>query len=74
MTLEELGSIINKIVEITFQFFVDLYELEAKINFKLKEPLYDKRKKVINQKNEHGEPGIEGFWLHVSNYFLKLLL
>ena len=28
MTLEELGSIINKIVEITFQFFVDLKNLK----------------------------------------------
>jgi hypothetical protein len=44
---------------------MELYDLDAFQNIKLKQPLYDKRRKVINCKNEFGDPGIEGFWLQV---------
>ena len=55
----------------SLQFYVELYELEASQNIKLKQPLYEKRRKVINDKDSHGgESGIEGFWLQVSFYFL----
>ena len=47
------------------KFYVELYELEANKNIKLKEPLFSKRNKVINSKDERGQPGIEGFWLQV---------
>ena len=46
---------------------MELYELEAKQNIKLKEPLYAKRRKVINEKNEHGDPGIDSFWLQAMD-------
>ena len=53
----------------SLQFYVELYELEASQNIKLKQPLYEKRRKVINDKDSHGgESGIEGFWLQVSFY------
>ena len=56
----------------SLQFYVELYELEASQNIKLKQPLYEKRRKVINVKDSHGgESGIDGFWLQVSFYFLK---
>ena len=55
----------------SIQFYVELYELEASQNIKLKQPLYEKRRKVINDKDSHGgESGIDGFWLQVSFYFL----
>ena len=56
----------------SIQFYVELYELEASQNIKLKQPLYEKRRRVINDKDSHGggESGIEGFWLQVSFYFL----
>ena len=47
------------------KFYVELYELEANQNIKLKEPLFEKRRKVINQKDQYGEHGIQEFWLQV---------
>ena len=55
-----------------FQFYVELYELEASHNIKLKQPLYEKRRKVINDKDAHGgESGIEGFWLQVGSFLFS---
>ena len=51
--------------------FQKLYELEASRNIKIKQPLYEKRRKVINDKDSHGgESGIDGFWLQVKICFL----
>ena len=44
---------------------MELYDLEAFYNVKPKQHVYEKRSKVVNYKDEHGEIGIEGFWLQV---------
>ena len=45
---------------------MELYDLEAFYNVKPKQNIYEKRSKVVNYKDEHGEIGIEGFWLQVK--------
>ena len=49
------------------KFYVALYELEGQQCIKPKQPVYEKRYDIINQKNEHGEPGIDGFWLQAMD-------
>ena len=43
--------------------------MEEKKNSTMQKTLLEKRRRVINEKDEYGEPGIEGFWLHVSSNF-----
>ena len=49
------------------KFYVALYELEGQQCIRPKQSLYEKRYDIINQKNEHGEPGIDGFWLQAMD-------
>lgn len=42
------------------------------MNIKKKEPLYEKRKHIINDKDVYGDAGIEGFWLQVVFAFIFL--
>lgn len=45
------------------QFYIDLFELEAKCTNKLKEPLYEERRRIVNCEDAFGDTGIDGFWL-----------
>ena len=44
---------------------MELYDIEAYYNIKPKSAIFDKRSRLINDKDDHGEMGIEGFWLQV---------